>query len=70
MVPKPLRDELGLQPGQVLELEVRDGRLQVEIAPVDIHLERRRHGPVAVAQETIPTLTADVVRQTLERTRR
>lgn len=70
VVPKPLRDELGLQPGQVLELEVTDGRLQVEIAPIDIRLERRRHGPVAVPDERLPTLTADVVRQTLERTRR
>jgi AbrB family looped-hinge helix DNA binding protein len=70
VVPKPLRDELGLQPGQVLELEVTDGRLQVEIAPIDIRLERRRHGPVAVPNERLPTLTADVVRQTLERTRR
>ncbi len=70
VVPKRLRDEMGMQPGQVLQLEVKDGRLQVEIAPVDIRLERRRHGPVAVAQENIPTLTADMVRQTLERTRR
>jgi AbrB family looped-hinge helix DNA binding protein len=70
VVPKRLRDELGLQPGQVLELEVEDGRLQVEIAPIDIRLERRRNGLVAVPQENIPTLTADMVRQTLERTRR
>ena len=70
MVPKRLRDETGMQPGQVLELEVKDGRLQVEIAPVGIRLERRRHGPVAVADENLPTLTADMVRQTLERTRR
>ena len=70
VVPKRLRDELGLQPGQVLELEITDGRLQIEIAPLDIRLERRRHGPVAVADENMPTLTADMVRQTLERTRR
>ena len=70
VVPKRLRDELGLQPGQVLELEVSDGRLQVEIAPVDIHLERRRHGTVAVPDERLPTLTAEIVRQTLERARR
>ena len=71
VVPKRLRDEMGMQPGQVLELEVNDGRLlQVEIAPVGIRLERRRHGPVAVADENLPTLTADMVRQTLERTRR
>jgi AbrB family looped-hinge helix DNA binding protein len=70
VVPKPLRDEMGLQPGQVLDLEVRDGRLQVEIAPIEIRLERRRNGPVAVAEENLPTLTAEMVRKTLERTRR
>jgi len=46
VVPKPLRDELGVKPGQVLDLVVRDGRLQVEIAPVEMRLERRRNGPV------------------------
>lgn len=70
VVPKRLRDEMGLQPGQVLDLELRDGRLEVEIAPVEIRLERRRHGLVAVASESVPTLTAELVRQTLERTRR
>jgi len=70
VVPKRLREELGLRPGQALELEVTDGRLQVEIASIDIRLERHRHGPVAVPQEDIPTLTADLVRQTLEHTRR
>jgi AbrB family looped-hinge helix DNA binding protein len=70
VVPKPLRDQLGVQPGQVLELEVRDGRLEVEIAPVEMRLERGPYGPVAVAAEPLPTLSAEVVRETLERTRR
>ena len=70
VVPKSLRDALGVKPGQVLELEVRDGRLQVEIAPVEMRLERRRHGLVAVAADELPTLTAEQVRQTLEQIRR
>jgi AbrB family looped-hinge helix DNA binding protein len=70
VVPKPLRDQLGVKPGQVLELEVRDGRLEAEVAPVEMHLERRRHGLVAVPVEPLPTLTADLVRETLERGRR
>jgi AbrB family looped-hinge helix DNA binding protein len=70
VVPKRLRDEMGLQPGQVLDLELRDGRLEIEIAPVEVRLERRRHGLVAVPSERLPTLTAELVRQTLERTRR
>lgn len=70
VVPKPLRDELGLRPGQVLELEVRDGRLEVEIAPVAMRLERRGRGLVAVPAQPLPALTADQVRETLEITRR
>ncbi len=70
VVPKPLRDELGVQPGQVLELQVRDGQLQVDIVPVEMCLERRRNGPVAVPADKLPRLTAEQVRQTLESTRR
>jgi AbrB family looped-hinge helix DNA binding protein len=70
VVPKRLRDEMGLRPGQILQLEVTDGRLEVEIAPVEIRLEERSHGPVAVADQQLPRLTGDMVRQTLERTRR
>ncbi len=70
VVPKALRDELGVQPGQELELEVRDGRLEIEIAPVEMRLERRRHGLVAVPSATLPTLTAEIVRDTLDRIRR
>ena len=70
VVPKPLRDELGVKPGQVLDLVVRDGRLQVEIAPVEMRLERRRNGPIAVPADEIPTLTAEQVRQMLDHIRR
>jgi AbrB family looped-hinge helix DNA binding protein len=70
VVPKRLRDEMGLQPGQVLELEVSDGRLLVDIVPVGMHLEQREHGLVGVADEELPVLTAEMVREVLERTRR
>lgn len=70
VVPKALRDVLGLRPGQQLELEARDGRLEIEIAPVDMRLEQGPYGLVAVPAEPLPTLTEDMVRETLERTRR
>lgn len=70
VVPKPLRDELGIKAGQVLELEVRDGRLEVELAPVEITLKRSPHGAVAVPRKRMPPLTSAIVRETLERTRR
>ncbi len=35
-IPKPLRDSLGLEPGQELEFEEQDGRLVVRrVAPAD-----------------------------------
>lgn len=70
VVPKPLRDELGVGPGQVLELEVRDGRLEIEVAPAAVALKRRARGPVAVPRKLLPRLTSAIVRETLERTRR
>jgi AbrB family looped-hinge helix DNA binding protein len=70
VVPKLLREALGVRPGQALELQVRDGRLEIELAPVDMRLERGPHGSVAVPAEPVPTLSAEVVRETLERTRR
>lgn len=70
VVPKALRDELGLQAGQEIEASVRDGRLEIEIPPAELHLKRRRGGVVAVPTTMLPTLTAALVRRTLERTRR
>jgi len=70
VVPKALRQALGLKPGQVLEVRAGDGRLEVEIAPSPMALKRRGKGLVAVPDTELPTLTADEVRDTLERVRR
>jgi AbrB family looped-hinge helix DNA binding protein len=69
VVPKALRDALGMRPGQLLELEARDGRLEIEVAATPMRLEDRE-GVVAVPLEPLPPLTADMVRETLEQTRR
>ena len=70
VVPKALRDELGLTGGQELEIAVRDGRLELEPPPVAMHLERRGRVVVAVPDSAIVPLTSATVRETLERTRR
>lgn len=70
VVPKPLRQALGLQPGQPLEIRAGDGRLEIEIAPTPMQLRKRGKGPVAVPKRKLPTLTAEQVRDTLERVRR
>jgi AbrB family looped-hinge helix DNA binding protein len=70
VVPKALRDELGLSGGQALEIAVRDGRLELEPPPVPLHLERRGHALVAVPDGPVVPLSAATVRETLERVRR
>jgi AbrB family looped-hinge helix DNA binding protein len=70
VIPKQLRDELALVPGAELEVRAVEGRLEIEPVGVAMHLERRHDGPVAVADEEVPELTAEAVREVLERTRR
>jgi hypothetical protein len=70
VVPRKLRDELGFGPGQELELSAVDGRLEVELPVTDMRLEERDGDLVAVTDGPMPTLTAEQVRDTLERIRR
>lgn len=70
VVPKPLRDALGLAPGQALEITAADGRLEIAIAATPMTLVRRGRNVVAVPDVPVPPLTSELVRDTLERTRR
>ena len=70
VVPKSLREALGLKPGQPLEIRAGDGRLEIEIAATPVKLKKRGKGLVAVPDANLPPLTADLVRETLERVRR
>jgi AbrB family looped-hinge helix DNA binding protein len=70
VIPKALRLALGFKPGQALEARAADGRLELEIAPTPMKLKRRGKGVVAVPRNKLPPLTADEVRETLERVRR
>lgn len=70
VVPKQLRNALGLKAGQALEIVATDGRIEIEVAATPMRLKKRGKGIVAVPDAELPPLTADQVRQTLERTRR
>ena len=70
MIPKPLRTRLGLERGRIVEIRERDGVIEIEPAATPMSLMRRAGGPVAVPSETLPPLTDEVVRATLERARR
>ena len=70
MVPKALRDALGLTAGQALEIAERDGRLEIVPAPTPMRLVDEGDGVAAIADVEMPALTAAMVRETLERIRR
>ena len=70
VVPKALRLALDLKPGQPLEIRAGDGRLEIEVVATPLRLRKRGKGVVAVPLKPLPRLTADQVRETLERIRR
>ena len=70
VVPKSLRQALGLKAGQSLEIRAGDGRLEIEIASTPMQLKKRGKGVVAVPDAELPPLTVEQVRDTLERIRR
>jgi len=70
VIPKPLRERLGLSAGEALELREREGRLEIEPLPTPMSLVPRRGGVVAVPRKPLPPLSDDLVRATLERSRR
>jgi AbrB family looped-hinge helix DNA binding protein len=70
VVPKALRDELGLEGGTELEIRVREGRLELEPTATPMRLVRRGKGLVATTDEPLPRLGADDVRAVVEALRR
>jgi len=70
VIPKPMRDRLGLERGRVVEIRERDGRIEIEPAATPMSLAHRAGGLVAVPDEELPPLTDEMVRATIERTRR
>jgi len=70
VVPKAMRDELGLSGGQEVEIGLTDGRIEIEPVPVRMWLERRNGMLVAVTDREMPPLTAEKVREMLEQIRR
>lgn len=70
VLPKRIRDALGLEPGVEFEASAEDGRVVLEPSAVPMRLVRRGKGLVAVADESLPRLRAGQVRSVLESGRR
>ena len=70
VVPKALRDELGLAEGRSLRAAVRDGCLELVPEPLEVDLVERDGVLVIVPAGSLQPLTRDDVRAVIESVRR
>lgn len=70
VIPKAVREEAGLEAGAELDVEFRDGRIEIEPMTVPMRLVKREGAATIDAGAEMPLLTRVVVRDVLERTRR
>lgn len=70
VIPKALRERLGLLGGRSLDIREREGRLEIEPAATPMTLVRRGRIRVAVPARKLPALTDEIVRDTIEQLRR
>ncbi len=70
MIPKPLREELGVHGPTDLELTAADGRIELTVADVPAHVEEREGFPVIVTDRPMAPLSVAQARAAVERVRR
>ncbi len=70
VIPKSIRQRLGLRGGQRVEVTERDGTIEIQPVATPMKLVKRKGRLVAVADRDLPPLTAAMVRETLEKVRR
>ena len=70
VIPKALRDQLGVTPGQPIRASVRDGILELAPEPFDVNLVEHDGILVITPNGPVTPLTREAVRTVLEATRR
>jgi len=70
VLPKAIRREARIEPGAQLEVRVRDGRIEIEPAPLEVKLRKRGILTVAVPTRPVPPLTQEEVATTIASLRR
>jgi AbrB family looped-hinge helix DNA binding protein len=70
VIPKALRDRLQLADGAEVDVDERDGLIEVRPVPAAVRIVETDDGPVAQPIEDMPVLTDAMVRETLDRVRR
>ncbi len=70
VIPKAIRDLLHLGAGTVVEVAEHEGRVEIVPAETAVHLVEVDGLLVAHSADDLPPLTDQIVRETMERTRR
>jgi AbrB family looped-hinge helix DNA binding protein len=70
VLPKGIRDQLGLAPGAEVEITARDGTAVISPLGATMRLVKRRGVLVAEPDRELPVLSAAAVRDALDATRR
>jgi AbrB family looped-hinge helix DNA binding protein len=69
VIPKAIRDEAGLLPGEPLEVTVHDGRVEIAPAPRQVRIRETRGFRIAEPAGSYETLREHTVRKTRDRLR-
>ena len=70
VVPKSLREAMGLTAGREIDVVFADGRLEIELAPADLEVDTSESVPVLRPRESLPPLTDEDIRAALDSVRR
>jgi AbrB family looped-hinge helix DNA binding protein len=70
VIPKEIRQEIGLRPGMPLEISLRGSRIEIEPANFPVRLVRKGRFLVAIPEKRVDPLTAATVRAARKRLRK
>lgn len=70
IIPKAVRDTMGLTAGRAVDIMFTEGRIEIELAPADVAVESDEGLPRLVSLDDLPELTDQQVRDVIEATRR
>jgi AbrB family looped-hinge helix DNA binding protein len=70
VVPKAVRDAMGLTAGRAIDVVFTEGRIEIELAPAEVTMQVEDGLPRLVPTGELPELTDEQVRDTVEATRR
>lgn len=70
VVPKAVRDAMGLTAGRAIDVIFTDGRIEIDLAPADVTVVVDEGLPRVLPTDELEGLTDEQVRDVLEATRR